>query len=107
MYDLGAILQRRNILVGGALARECLVWQQVQLLWTIHQQPENRLQLKTVAEQIGTSEDVESETGTGHGDDQTTDVANVSDCLGSNQRDEDEVVLLTFGMMGIDIGNVW
>ena len=59
------------------------------------QQSEGRAQFETVLEKSDSAENVKAQSGARHGHDQPTHVANVPHRFGSDQRKQDEVVLLT------------
>ena len=71
------------------------MWSEVQLKRSLRQLVEGRRQLEAVLEQRDPSEHVEAEARTGHGDDETTDVAQMAHGFCLDQRQQNVVVLLT------------
>ena len=55
---------------------------------------ECRLQLEAVLEKCDSGKDIQAEPGSGHGDDQPANIAQVADVVGPHKGEEDEVILL-------------
>mmetsp|Transcript_13939 Transcript_13939/g.31586 ORF Transcript_13939/g.31586 Transcript_13939/m.31586 type:complete len:271 (-) Transcript_13939:13-825(-) len=92
---------------GGArlsLRAQLLVQLQAELSGALREAAEDRRQLEAVLEDREAPEDVEAEPRTAHRDDESPHVAKVADVVGPNERDDDEVVLLT--LEPVDRGNL-
>ena len=78
-----------------SLRRISLSGRQEQLGRSRHQLRERWPQLVAVLEEGHACKHVETETGTRHGDNETSHVADVTDVLGAYERQDDVVVLLS------------
>ena len=67
----------------------------MQLQGSLGENVEGGLQLEAVLEEIDSGKDIEAESGTRHGHDQTSNISQVTHVEGADQGEENVVVLLT------------
>ena len=67
----------------------------MQLQGSLGENVEGGLQLEAVLEEIDPGKDIEAESGTRHGHDQTSNISQVTHVEGADQGEENVVVLLT------------